>query len=164
MKRRLIMKNARFGICPSCLKQVNFSVHEIKGGGVGEIGKESLYRRVLACPSCKKDCDPEGKLFLRSNSIYDIKPIYTIHAIEGLDTKHRGHTVGWFPYEEWAKEAVENSGDNLYECSYEYIVIEEYPFGTYALRKKELWYKWNGKRYVSIDKPSEVSNIINYGF
>jgi len=160
---KLLGKKYLTGVCPRCLQTVSFDAYSVHGGGVGEIGSQQLFSVLLDCPKCGHKTNRGGKLFLAYNKIYNVPSIYTIHVMEKLGSPHYGRTFGWYPYEEWAKRAVKNNECDIHECSYLYAVIEEFEYGVFPLRKREWWYKWNGKKYISIDKPKKEKRIVNYG-
>jgi len=81
--------------------------------------------------------------------------IYAIHTeldpdinndaiIIGDKTSHRFH--GWYPTFGKAEEAVNENRTDLHEYLYNYIVIQEIPWGVGAVPEEKKWYEW------SIDK------------
>jgi len=104
--------------------------------------------------------------------------IFTVHGMssisfydEKLDIRKRKkllkesyrRTFGWYSKLKDAKRTVKINRGDLYECSYKYIVIEEFPEGVWSCGKKEWWYEWDGKKFCSIKKPDFIMNTINWG-
>jgi len=48
------------------------------------------------------------------------------------------------------------------ECLYDYIVIEKIQPGIHSLTDKEEWYKWDDKKWIPCDKPSEFLGVTNW--
>jgi hypothetical protein len=75
--------------------------------------------------------------------------------------------VGYYHKLEDAKEAVENNHCGIFECIYDYCVIEATHQGIYGgLRdefNKEYWYEWKDDGYKEIEKPEEFKNSVCFG-
>lgn len=89
--------------------------------------------------------------------------ITTIHSKDenSIDTR----CVGYFEDLETAKIILENNACDLFECLYEYAVIEKVEEGLYQLPKKEYWFVINKTYdgYVAIEKPSKFKGWAVFG-
>jgi hypothetical protein len=64
---------------------------------------------------------------------------------------------------EKAREIVEgNYGDIAENGNYKWVVIEITDEGLYP-NTREIWYRWNGKKYVEAGKPWFMSKVVNFG-
>ncbi|MFW6219937.1 MAG: hypothetical protein ACOC33_03775 [bacterium] len=72
-------------------------------------------------------------------------------------------TPCWYQDINDAIEHVTNNMCDLHEDCYNYVVIEEVEEGGFC-DIKELWFKWDKykNRYVSIEKPTELQNVIAF--
>lgn len=86
----------------------------------------------------------------------------------------RSRTWGWYPKLSQAKEAAEKNVGEMCECGwYNYLVIEEFNAGIYALNmgpaadEKVRWfYKWNEEqdKWVEMEEePKFAKGVVNYG-
>ena len=85
-------------------------------------------------------------------------------------------TFGHFPVVENAMRAVERNEGGMDECLYNYLVIEEVPYGIYGRifsadlddpNKGEWWYEWqhpDGQEghWVKTDKPVWIKGLIGW--
>jgi hypothetical protein len=70
---------------------------------------------------------------------------------------------------EKAKQIVEENVGDIYEYYYRWVVIEavqvDWLYGGFD--REEYWYEWTGDgetgSYISIEKPEDWENIINWG-
>ncbi len=81
-------------------------------------------------------------------------------------------TFGHFADLERAKKAVETNEGDMHECLYNYLVIEEIPYGIHGLTvedkdetKHEWWYTYleGTQWWVSIEKPKWSRTYTNWG-
>ena len=96
------------------------------------------------------------------------KTIFTVCAVSGFDRNELGlkRTYGWYTkLKDAYKDVIANRGD-LWESSYDYIVIEEVKEGVWGMAIKEWWFKWNWqdskKGFHPIRKPKETKGTINW--
>lgn len=104
-----------------------------------------------------------------------ISPIYTITTIEKLKPDDRyycqqGDTrcVGFYYDMESAEEAVIENRCDIFECLYDYAVIEQTPQGVYGTSSSEYkrwFYKYDhdNNKYVPIEEPECVKHIYGFG-
>ena len=100
-------------------------------------------------------------------------PIYLITAMcilngnqkRFLNTTRSQRTFGYGCSLKEAKSYVKQNKSDIYECLYNYVVIEKMCSGIHARVIKEYWYKWDlaGKKYKSRDKASCLIGIVNFG-
>ena len=77
--------------------------------------------------------------------------------------------VGVFSTLEKAKEIIEQNIGDIYEYWYPWAVIEtidvDFLYGGFD--REEYWYEWKSDgqtgKYVSIEKPDDWKNIVNWG-
>ena len=72
---------------------------------------------------------------------------------------------GWKPTFEKAEYEVLNNGTNLYECAYDYVVIEEVPDNIWSWGWTEWWYQWDRsqEKYVKLDgKPEQYAGLVAF--
>ena len=101
--------------------------------------------------------------------------IYTITTIEKLEPDDKyycqhGDTrcVGFYHDKKSAEEAVEENRCDIFECLYDYAVIEQTPPGVYGTSSAEYerwFYKYDheNKRYDPIEEPECVKHIYGFG-
>lgn len=91
--------------------------------------------------------------------------IFTICGIEKFKHPSLKRIFGWHSKLSKAIGAVTENKSDLYECAYKYIVIEEVKEGVFGMACKEWWFKWDYKKekFLSIPKPKETNNIVNWG-
>jgi len=113
----------------------------------------------------KKDKTITGVPFYRTGlKKGNCKTIFAICGIENLSRTGSKATFGWYSRLAQAIDRVINTSDDLYECCYDYVVIEEIKEGAYGLSVREWWFKWNSqkKAFIPIHKPKETNGIINW--
>jgi len=96
------------------------------------------------------------------------KTIFTVHCREDIDFKNpksNQRTFGWFSKKSDALKCVKINNCDIYECSHTYAVVEEIQEGVFGPAIREWWFKWDKKheRYLNIDKPKELYNVVNFG-
>lgn len=75
-------------------------------------------------------------------------------------------TWGFFYDFEVAERVVLENQTDIYECLYDYAVIEEYSQGILRLPKEKQWYKavyrkgQNNPRVVKVKKPSALKRVV----
>ena len=74
----------------------------------------------------------------------------------------RSRTFGYAPNLRTARRYVKNNVGSMRECLYDYIVIEKIQPGIHSLTDKEEWYKWDDKKWIPCDKPSEFLGVTNW--
>jgi hypothetical protein len=65
-----------------------------------------------------------------------------------------------------AEQAVINNDSDIYECEYEYAVLEEHHMGTIAMGTGRMfWYRYNQdtEQYEKIDPPKWSQNVVHWG-
>ena len=80
-------------------------------------------------------------------------------------TAARNHSDRCFGYYISENEAVETVLENrcdIWEFSYDYVVIEEIGEGIHGYCYKRAWFKWDDGNYIPIKEPKEVEHIINF--
>lgn len=88
--------------------------------------------------------------------------IYTLTTIDGLRKKR---TWGYYLTLSDAVHAVTQNKDNMIDCLYDYLVIEQYGPGIIAMATSEMWFHWNeGHRtWVQIiNKPTFLNGTISF--
>lgn len=105
------------------------------------------------------------------------KPIYTVTTLSKIEMTDLGiadtgstRTPCFYHTLKDAKFTVENNACDIWEYCYQYAVIEEVDVGCYPYCGKRWFYKWEkdknekyyGGRYVSIDTPEELKNVVNF--
>ena len=95
------------------------------------------------------------------------KTIFVVHAMAAY--KHdfgsfQSRTFGWFSSFELADKAVRTNQCDIYECLYQYVIIEEIADGIHGPCYREWWYKWDKEDEIfeSVEKPIETKNIMNW--
>lgn len=88
-----------------------------------------------------------------------MKYIYTITT---FDCRRDQRTVGWFSKRQDAINVVKDNICDIWEFSYDWVVIEKIPESLYPIITKEWWYKWNHeeKRYLKCSKPKLFHNLL----
>ncbi len=100
--------------------------------------------------------------------------IYLVTVLTDHERKRKGGPTsrlwGWYPtFDEAEKSILENHGD-LFECLYDYAVIESLAPGVQRIAKVEKWYKadWEhrtGPNHPTIapcEAPSWSLNLFNF--
>jgi hypothetical protein len=92
------------------------------------------------------------------------KTIFTVCGMENFKVNSLHRTFGWYSKPSLALDAVKKNNCDLYECAYQYIVVEEVKEGVFGLAIKEWWHKWDKKekKFLPISKPKETNGIINW--
>jgi hypothetical protein len=103
----------------------------------------------------------------------DTPDIYTVTSY--YHTKAPGNvksrTWGWFPTLEMARRTVEVNDGDMQEFRYNYIIVENVPWGILAYDRKVEWYKWvptslKGNRcrgnWVRCRQPSWAKNTVGW--
>jgi hypothetical protein len=96
--------------------------------------------------------------------------MYFITSVIGDDTLKknsayrtmRSRTFGYALNLRTARCYVKDNVGSMRECLYDYIVIEKIRPGIHSLTDREEWYKWNDKKWIPCDKPSEFLGITNW--
>ena len=72
---------------------------------------------------------------------------------------------GFFGSFEDAECAVLENDADIYECEYEYMVIEDYRMGLMTIGKDPHWYQYNytTEKFNPIETPDWAVNIVNWG-
>lgn len=91
------------------------------------------------------------------------KPIFTITTLRDLSPIASQRVVGFFYDLDQCKKVVENNDLDIHENFYKYAVVEKVHEGLYSTDGERYFYEWIEGKYVSIDCPEEVSNVINFG-
>lgn len=82
------------------------------------------------------------------------------------DKDYRKRTWGFFDNFEEAEQAVMMNDADIWECEYDYAVLEEHYMGTLAMGTGKMsWYKYNRitEMYEKIDKPEWSKNVCHWG-
>lgn len=105
------------------------------------------------------------------------RPIYTVTTLSKIELTDLGivdtgdtRTPTFYHTLKDAKYIVENNVGDIWECCYQYAVIEEVDIGVYPDCIKRWFYKWEidetekhyGGRYVPIDVPEELKRVYNF--
>lgn len=104
--------------------------------------------------------------------LYTVTTVREEKAISKSDKEYMAthpRCVGVFSSLEKAKEVVEENIGDIFEYWYRWAVIEvievDYLYGGFD--REEYWYEWQGDgqtgRYISIEKPADWKNIVNWG-
>lgn len=74
-------------------------------------------------------------------------------------------TVGWFSNFKLANECVVYNYGDIWEGSFNYVVIEVIQQGLYPFPTQEHWYLFNKEkmRYERTKKPEQLKNITCFG-
>ena len=88
------------------------------------------------------------------------KPIYTITAIATGGKAPKTRCFGFYHQKSDAFEAVKENRYNLHEYLYSFLVIEEFYEGIHSFPEKEIWFKWNMKKWTSCDKPKWSNHVV----
>lgn len=89
------------------------------------------------------------------------------HKEHDPDQPHLKNESRCFGYFQTSEEAIRAADDNLgdmHERLYNYLIIEEIPWGIFATVKSELWYHWNYEtgHWDARFKPDFSKQIINW--
>jgi hypothetical protein len=79
---------------------------------------------------------------------------------------NRSRTWGFFDDFNEAEQAVIHNDTDIYECEYEYAVLEEHHMGVIAHGTGNMfWYKYNRgtEKYEKIDPPEWSLNVCHWG-
>lgn len=71
-------------------------------------------------------------------------------------------TFGYYHDYADALAAVRENRCNMHECLYQYLVMECIGEGVHALREKEEWFKWSGKKWKPCKKPEWAWGMVNW--
>jgi hypothetical protein len=79
-------------------------------------------------------------------------------------------TFGHFPTLELAQAAVARNDGEMYECLYNYLVIEEIGYGIHALVEgwaedkplRQWWYRWEHPNWVPMKIPAWSVGVVNW--
>jgi len=91
--------------------------------------------------------------------------LYFVAVFEKLDTYGpvNSSCLGYFTSFEEAEYNVLNNVNDLYERCYNYAVIEDVKPGLWSsILSTPTFYKWDGKKYVRIDRPKETSGLCSF--
>ena len=95
--------------------------------------------------------------------------IYTITSISLSEKGEMTHDRCWgffFDFNDAEQAVLSNDGD-LYECSYNFVVIEEISEGIMSFSDRgETWYAWDSDKesFTKINKkPHCIKNVICFG-
>ena len=91
--------------------------------------------------------------------------LYFVAVFEKLDScgPVNSSCLGYFTSFEEAEYNVLNNVNDLYEKCYEYAVIEGVKPGLWASTlAAPTFYKWDGEKYVRIDRPKECSYLCGF--
>lgn len=91
--------------------------------------------------------------------------ITTVHLNKEIKDSISTRCVGYYKDLEEAKKVVKNNKCDIFECLYEYAVIEKVEEGLYQLPKEEYWFKINDdfNGYKEIEKPNEFKGWAVFG-
>ena len=111
--------------------------------------------------------------------LYAVVTIQEIEKISRHGNTYIGHDTripGIYTTLEKAKECVENNYGDIWETSYDLVVIEEtetdYLYQTCRPNIGQWWYEWKGVRgmegvgtkgYVACECPKRYQNIVGWG-
>lgn len=92
--------------------------------------------------------------------------IYTITAMS-KDGRYK-RIFGYFFWFTFADQAVRENWSDIWETSYDWVVIEEVESGIHPINEEEWWYEYDIKKegYFPIDKPDKYKKPIeckNFG-
>lgn len=77
-----------------------------------------------------------------------------------------GHQRTWGYYSECEKavQALHKNFTDMWECLYDYALIEEIDEGICAYAGNRQWFKWDNERkgYFEIEEPECVKNLCNF--
>lgn len=117
---------------------------------------------------CNGTLEP-GDLNAKPNTIW----VITVICFDEVKNQVRtSHATGWFlSRAEAVKEVLENKGNFLYECSYNFCVIERFTDGVPGFSLEEIWFAWKGPVghsskcdwYVPVDRPEWSMTTVNWG-
>lgn len=73
-------------------------------------------------------------------------------------------TWGYYIERERAELALHENRTDMWECCYEYAVLEKFGPGIVADCEERQWFKYDRERdgYFEIDEPECVKNIVNF--
>lgn len=86
----------------------------------------------------------------------------TVMREEGWEKR----TWGFFDDFNEAEQAVIRNDTDIYECEYEYAVLEEHYMGTIAMGTGRMsWFRYNRdtEQYARIDPPEWSKNVCHWG-
>ena len=83
----------------------------------------------------------------------------------GEPIMHRSsRTWGWFGTFEDAVEVIEKNISDIWECFYEYAMIDEVPEGICTFPRQEWWWKWEGDdktgKYIPTTRPEDFKQVV----
>ena len=97
----------------------------------------------------------------------------TIFTVTGIDERGGTHPLstrcfGWYPSEKLASNSIVKNAGDMHECKYIWLVVEEFPWGSFSTAKKETWWEWiedvKDGFWQRCDKPKCIrKDVINWG-
>lgn len=103
--------------------------------------------------------DPSQTWFITSIWI----EIIATHPTKGEIKGNRiSRTFGYYKGWDKAYAAVKENRDNMHECLYNYLVMENIGEGIHACCNDEQWFKWTGKRWKDCRKPNWAKGLTNW--
>ncbi len=100
--------------------------------------------------------------------IFVVTTVVVIDPVKGTWGSHRAW--GWHPTREDAWEAVLGNDGDMFECDFNYAVVEEFPPGTLAETARRWWFKATrtvpGMSVTDVEPCDELpgfSRTINFG-
>lgn len=94
-----------------------------------------------------------------------IYPVTALHLLEGRYGRSP-RTVAWYSRLDTAQQSVVENWGDIWETTYQYVVIEELEQGLYPQVTAEYWYEWQsgevGGRYEPCSKPVAFERTISF--
>ena len=85
------------------------------------------------------------------------------HPKGEIKIKHTTHTFGYHYGLKQALHALRENHGDMYECLYNYLVIEQIDDGIQSLVNAYIWFKWKeGIGWTKCDRPVWARGITNW--
>lgn len=83
----------------------------------------------------------------------------TVLDVENEEIKYQS-CIGYFESYEEARQVVEENRYDIYEATYDYVVIESVPTGIYQKALATHWFKMYQEGYAKIEEPKFAEDFL----
>lgn len=91
-----------------------------------------------------------------------IKEIFTVSSVSVSGFIRKSHCLGWFATLPEAELAIEQDAGSMIMDGGEFIVVESFGSGIYALGEEIVWYKSEEDKWVKCDAPEWGIRFCNW--
>jgi hypothetical protein len=70
----------------------------------------------------------------------------------------KSNTLGYYFSKEACENLIHNSGNDLVESQWDFIVVEEVCEGGRGMKEID-WYQWSDEKWVKVQKPKELQYV-----